>query len=102
MVAMAFDVNSELVDMNNNSSKENLENSEPFVGMEFESEEAAKEGFHHKKQNDTGKRKRKRAIIREGCNAMIESSDDLNLVQVHSLTPSLYPFAAQVATKISN
>lgn len=108
---MAFDVNSEPVDMNNTSSKANLENSEPFVGMEFESEEAAKvfymayasrvgfsvrisksrrsrndesiimrrfvcskEGFHHKKQTDTGKRKRKRAIIREGCHAMIEVS----------------------------
>ncbi|KAL5219565.1 hypothetical protein ABZP36_020249 [Zizania latifolia] len=108
---IAFDVNSELVDINNDSNKENLQNSEPFVGMEFESEEAAKvfymayasrvgfsvrisksrrsrndesiimrrfvcskEGFHTKKQNDTGKRKRKRAIIREGCHAMIEVS----------------------------
>jgi FAR1 DNA-binding domain/MULE transposase domain/SWIM zinc finger len=84
---------------------------EPFIGMEFESEEAAKlfymayasrvgfsvrisksrrsrndesiimrrfvcskEGFHQKKSGelDEGKRKRKRATIREGCNAMIE------------------------------
>lgn len=86
------------------------DNSEPFVGMEFESEEAAKlfymayasrmgfsvrisksrrsrndesiimrrfvcskEGFHMKKENfDDGKKKRRRATIREGCNAMIE------------------------------
>ncbi|KAJ4755699.1 Protein FAR1-RELATED SEQUENCE 5 [Rhynchospora pubera] len=84
---------------------------EPFIGMEFESEEAAKlfymayasqvgfsvrisksrrsrndesiimrrfvcskEGFHLKKSGDLdeGKKKRKRATIREGCNAMIE------------------------------
>ncbi|CAN6281646.1 unnamed protein product [Urochloa humidicola] len=30
------------VDMNSNPSKENLENGEPFVVMEYESEEAAK------------------------------------------------------------
>lgn len=89
---------------------QNAENPEPFVGMEFESEESAKsfymayasrvgfsvrisksrrsrndesiimrrfvcskEGFHMKKGNfDDGKKKRKRATIREGCNAMIE------------------------------
>ncbi|KAJ3672838.1 hypothetical protein LUZ60_006212 [Juncus effusus] len=86
---------------------------DPFIGMEFESEESAKlfymsyasrvgfsvrisksrrsrndesiimrrfvcskEGFHLKKSNnnelDEGKKKRKRATIREGCNAMIE------------------------------
>lgn len=33
---MAFDIISDLVDMNSNPSKENLENGEPFVGMEFE------------------------------------------------------------------
>lgn len=92
------------------SHEEALENIEPFIGMEFESEEAAKEsymsyasrvgfsvrisksrrsrndesiimrrfvcskeGFHMKKGNyEDGKKKRKRATIREGCNAMIE------------------------------
>ena len=38
---MAFDISIELAGMNNNPRKENLENTEPFVGMEFESEEAA-------------------------------------------------------------
>ncbi|XP_020586089.1 protein FAR1-RELATED SEQUENCE 5-like [Phalaenopsis equestris] len=92
------------------SHEEASENIEPFIGMEFESEEAAKEsymsyasrvgfsvrisksrrsrndesiimrrfvcskeGFHMKKSNyEDGKKKRKRATIREGCNAMIE------------------------------
>ncbi|KMZ72007.1 FAR1-related sequence 5 [Zostera marina] len=92
------------------SHEHDMEMAEPFVGMEFESEEAAKlfymayasrygfsvrisksrrsrndesiimrrfvcskEGFHMKKDNfDDGKKKRKRATIREGCNAMIE------------------------------
>lgn len=92
------------------SHEEASENIEPFIGMEFESEEAAKEsymsyasrvgfsvrisksrrsrndesiimrrfvcskeGFHMKKGNyEDGKKKRKRATIREGCNAMIE------------------------------
>lgn len=92
------------------SQEQNLENTEPFIGMEFESEDAAKlfymayasrigfsvrisksrrsrndesiimrrfvcskEGFHMKKDNlDDGKKKRRRATIREGCNAMIE------------------------------
>lgn len=34
--------NNKLVDVNSNPSKENIENSEPFVAMEFELEEAAK------------------------------------------------------------
>lgn len=92
------------------SHEEVSENIEPFIGMEFESEEAAKEsymsyasrvgfsvrisksrrsrndesiimrrfvcskeGFHMKKGNyEDGKKKRKRATIREGCNAMVE------------------------------
>ncbi|KAG0470202.1 hypothetical protein HPP92_016902 [Vanilla planifolia] len=92
------------------SHQEALETIEPFIGMEFESEESAKlfymayasrvgfsvrisksrrsrnddsiimrrfvcskEGFHMKKGNfEDGKKKRKRATIREGCNAMIE------------------------------
>jgi len=39
---MALGISSDLVDMNNNPIKENLENSEPFVVMEFESDEAVK------------------------------------------------------------
>ncbi|XP_072992246.1 protein FAR1-RELATED SEQUENCE 9-like [Typha latifolia] len=109
---MTLDVTSQLAEADHlyTSDQQNLENPEPFVGMEFESEEAAKlfymayasrvgfsvrisksrrsrndesiimrrfvcskEGFHLKKGNyDNGKKKRKRATIREGCNAMIE------------------------------
>ncbi|KAG6477257.1 hypothetical protein ZIOFF_066510 [Zingiber officinale] len=109
---MSFDVSSQLTDADNlfSSHQHNSENIEPFVGMEFESEESAKlfymayasrvgfsvrisksrrsrndesiimrrfvcskEGFHLKKGKfDDGKKKRKRATIREGCNAMIE------------------------------
>ncbi|XP_074564927.1 protein FAR1-RELATED SEQUENCE 5-like [Curcuma longa] len=109
---MSFDVSSQLADADNlfSSHQHNSENIEPFVGMEFESEESAKlfymayasrvgfsvrisksrrsrndesiimrrfvcskEGFHLKKGKfDDGKKKRKRATIREGCNAMIE------------------------------
>ncbi|WOL02612.1 protein FAR1-RELATED SEQUENCE 5-like [Canna indica] len=109
---MTFDVSSQLADADNlfSSQQQCSENSEPFVGMEFESEESAKlfymayasrvgfsvrisksrrsrndesiimrrfvcskEGFHLKKGKfDDGKKKRKRATIREGCNAMIE------------------------------
>lgn len=94
----------------NSSIPQSNEIAEPFIGMEFESEEAAKmfymayasrvgfsvrisksrrsrndesiimrrfvcskEGFHTKKDNfDDGKKRRKRATIREGCKAMIE------------------------------
>ncbi|XP_020092267.1 protein FAR1-RELATED SEQUENCE 5-like [Ananas comosus] len=109
---MSLEVSSQLVEADNlfASNQPNSENPEPFVGMEFESEEGAKlfymayasrigfsvrisksrrsrndesiimrrfvcskEGFHLKKGNfDDGKKKRKRATIREGCNAMIE------------------------------
>ncbi|RWW24601.1 hypothetical protein GW17_00011099 [Ensete ventricosum] len=109
---IAFDVGNQLADAGNlfSSHQQNSENSEPFVGMEFESEESAKlfymayasrvgfsvrisksrrsrndesiimrrfvcskEGFHLRKGKfDDGKKKRKRATIREGCNAMIE------------------------------
>ncbi|PKA56785.1 Protein FAR1-like sequence 5 [Apostasia shenzhenica] len=109
---MTMEVGSHFADSENllTSHEETLENVEPFIGMEFESEEAAKlfymayasrvgfsvrisksrrsrndesiimrrfvcskEGFHLKKGNyDDGKKKRKRATIREGCNAMIE------------------------------
>ncbi|CAL9100275.1 unnamed protein product [Musa textilis] len=109
---MTFDVSNQLADAGNlfSSHQQNSENSEPFVGMEFESEESAKlfymayasrvgfsvrisksrrsrndesiimrrfvcskEGFHLRKGKfDDGKKKRKRATIREGCNAMIE------------------------------
>lgn len=109
---MTLEVNSHLTEADNlfSSHQLNPENAEPFVGMEFESEEAAKlfymayasrvgfsvrisksrrsrndesiimrrfvcskEGFHMKKENyDDSKKKRKRATIREGCNAMIE------------------------------
>uniref|UniRef100_A0A0A9BNI3 Protein FAR1-RELATED SEQUENCE n=1 Tax=Arundo donax TaxID=35708 RepID=A0A0A9BNI3_ARUDO len=139
---MSFDVSSQFVDMNNNSTKENLENSEPFVGMEFESEEAAKvfymayasrvgfsmrisksrrsrndesiimrrfvcskEGFHQKKKNhDTSKRKRRRATIREGCNAMVEVTQKYygrwvvaKLIKEHNhvlATPSIVRYVA--------
>lgn len=109
---MTLEVSSQLVEADNlfSSQQQGTENLEPFVGMEFESEEAAKqfymayasrvgfsvrisksrrsrndesiimrrfvcskEGFHLKKDNyDDGKKKRKRATIREGCKAMIE------------------------------
>ncbi|KAJ6825855.1 protein FAR1-RELATED SEQUENCE 5-like [Iris pallida] len=109
---MTLEVNSHLGEADNffSSHHQISETQEPFVGMEFESEEAAKlfymayasrvgfsvrisksrrsrndesiimrrfvcskEGFHRKKGNfDDGKKKRRRATIREGCNAMIE------------------------------
>lgn len=109
---MTLDVSNHLAEADSlySSHQQTSEISEPFVGMEFESEEAAKlfymayasrigfsvrisksrrsrndesiimrrfvcskEGFHMKKENfDDGKKKRRRATIREGCNAMIE------------------------------
>lgn len=109
---VAMDVSSHFNNSGNllPSHQDASENIEPFIGMEFESEEAAKEsymsyasrigfsvrisksrrsrndesiimrrfvcskeGFHTKRGNyEDGKKKRKRATIREGCNAMIE------------------------------
>ena len=128
---MALGISSDLVDMNNNPINENLENSEPFVVMEFESDEAvkvfyiayasrigfsvrisksrrsrndksiimrrfvcSKEGFRNKKQNyNTGKRKRSRATVREGCHAMIEVTQKycgwwvvVKLIKEHNLS----------------